>query len=217
MADRTLHKYTLGEELMSAISHGVGALLSIVGTVILVYYSAVSKNAWKIVSVSIYGVSLILLYTISTVYHSLKPGTGKKVLRILDHCFIYLLIFGTYAPYVLVSLHGTTGWILFGVNATAAIVGITLSAIDFKKFGKFAMVCYLAMGWVVIFGIIPLFKTLHWIGILLLFLGGAAYSVGAIIYGLGHKKKYMHSIWHFFVLAGTILHYFSILFYIVLA
>lgn len=216
MADRTLHKYTLGEELVSAISHGIGALLSIAGTIVLIYFAALSNDTWKIVSVCIYGASMIILYTVSTVYHSLAPSGGKKVMRILDHCVIYLLIAGTYTPFVLVTLRGLTGWLLFGINCTAAVVGITLTAIDFKKFGKFAMVCYLAMGWVVIFGIVPLIKTLSLWGLIFLLEGGIFYTVGAVLYGLGKKKRYIHSLWHFFVLAGTIFHYFSILLYVIM-
>lgn len=216
MADRTLHKYSLGEELVSAISHGVGALLSLAGTVVLIFFAASTNDTWKIVSVSIYGASMIILYTISTVYHSLKPNSGKKVMRILDHCVIYLLIFGTYTPFVLVTLRGWLGWLLFGINLAAAAVGTTLTAIDFKKFGKFAMVCYLAMGWVVVIGIVPLIKVLPLWGLIFLLAGGIFYTVGAVLYGLGKKKKYMHSLWHFFVLAGTIFQYFSILFYVIL-
>jgi len=212
----SLHKYTLGEELISSISHGFGALFAIIGTIILLYHSAVLSDSRKIVSSAIYGFSMIVLYIISTVYHSLARNRGKKVLRILDHCIIYILITGTYTPYCLVTLNGWLGFAMLGVLIAATIVGVTLSAIDFKKYGKFAMVCYLAMGWVAVFGIVKIYELLSFWGFFLLLLGGVFYTVGAILYGLGKRKKYIHSVWHFFVLAGTILQYFSILYYVII-
>jgi hemolysin III len=212
-----LHKYSLGEELISSISHGVGALLAIAALVVGVVLSVMYNNAWCVVSVSIYGSTLILLYTNSSIYHALRPNAGKKVFRVIDHCSIFFLIAGTYTPYTLVTLRGPLGWTLFGIVWGAAALGITLTAIDLKKFSKFSMVCYLVMSWDILFAIKPLLDHMAVGGLILLLAGGVFYTVGAVLYLIGKRKKYVHSVWHFFVLAGSILHYFSILLYVVLA
>ncbi len=208
-------KYTLGEELVSAISHGIGAGLSIAALVLCVVMSARHHNAYAVVSSAIYGASLIILYTMSTIYHSLIPCQGKRVLRVIDHCSIFLLIAGTYTPFALVALNGKTGWILFGVVWGVSIVGIALNAVNVEKFKAISMVAYLALGWVIIFNFRQLATAVPKNGIILLVAGGVAYTVGAVIYGIGSKVKYMHSIWHFFVLAGSILHFFAILLYVI--
>jgi hemolysin III len=212
-----LHKYSLGEELINSISHGVGALLAIAAMIVGIVFSVLYNNSWCVVSVTIYGSTLILLYTNSTLYHALKPNAGKKVFRVIDHCSIFLLIAGTYTPYTLVTLRGGLGWTLFGIVWAAAALGITLTAIDLKKFAKFSMVCYLAMSWDIIFAIKPLLAHMASGGLALLLIGGAFYTVGAVLYGIGRRKKYIHSVWHFFVIAGSVMHYFSILIYVVLA
>jgi len=212
-----LHKYSLGEELINSISHGVGALLAIAAMIVGIVFSVLYNNSWCVVSVTIYGSTLILLYTNSTLYHALKPNAGKKVFRVIDHCSIFLLIAGTYTPYTLVTLRGGLGWTLFGIVWAAAVLGITLTAIDLKKFAKFSMVCYLAMSWDIIFAIKPLLAHMASGGLALLLIGGAFYTVGAVLYGIGRRKKYIHSVWHFFVIAGSVMHYFSILIYVVLA
>lgn len=208
-------KYTLGEELISAISHGIGAGLGIAALVLCVVVSAKHHNAYAVVSSAIYGTSLILLYTMSTIYHALVPCKGKRVLRVIDHCSVFLLIAGTYTPFALVALNGATGWVLFGIVWGVSIIGITLNAIDVERFKVPSMVAYLAMGWVIILKLKDLLEVMPKNGIILLIAGGIAYTVGAIIYGIGSKVKYMHSVWHFFVLAGSILHFFSILFYVI--
>ena len=215
MSEITIPKYTLGEELMSSISHGVGALLSIAALVLCVVFSAIHGNPAAGVASALYGSSLVILYTMSCLYHALKPNKAKRVFRIFDHCSIFLLIAGTYTPYTLVTLAGTTGWILFGVIWGAAILGIVLNAIDLEKYSKISVACYLAMGWAVIFAIKPLIAALPTGGLIYLLLGGIAYSVGVILYALGSKRRYMHSIWHFFVLAGSILQFFSVFFYVI--
>ncbi len=212
-----LHKYSLAEELINAISHGVGALLAIAALVIGTALSVLYNNTWCIVSVIIYGSTLILLYTNSTIYHGLRPNAGKKVFRVIDHCSIFLLIAGTYTPYTLVTLRGSLGWTLFGIVWAAAILGITLTAIDLKKFAKFSMVCYLVMSWDIIFAIKPLLAHMAAGGLFFLLGGGAFYTVGAVLYLIGRHRKYIHSVWHFFVIGGSVMHYFSILFYVVLA
>jgi hemolysin III len=212
-----LHKYSLAEELINSISHGVGALLAIVALVIGIVLSVLYNNAWCIVSVIIYGSTLILLYTNSTIYHGLRPNAGKKVFRVIDHCSIFLLIAGTYTPYTLVTLRGGFGWTLFGIVWAAAVLGITLTVVDLKKFAKFSMVCYLVMSWDIIFAIKPLLAHMAAGGLIFLLAGGIFYTFGAVLYGIGRRKKYIHSVWHFFVIAGSVMHYFSILFYVVLA
>ena len=162
----------------------------------------------------VYGLSLIILYTMSCIYHALKPNQAKRVFRVIDHCSVFLLIAGTYTPFTLVTLHGSTGWLLFSVIWGAAIIGMLLNAIDLEKFSKISVVCYPAMGWAVVFAIRPLVAALATPGLILLVCGGVAYSLGVIVYALGSKIRYMHSIWHFFVLAGSILHFFAVYLYV---
>ena len=208
-------KYTLGEELVNSISHGVGAVLGIAGLCMCVVRSTMQHSIYGIVSSYIFGMSLVILYTMSCLYHSFKPNNAKRVMRIFDHCTIFLLIAGTYTPFTLISLRGSVGWSLFGVIWGAAVIGVVLNAIDMERFKRLSMVCYLAMGWAIIFAIKPLFVAVDVKGINLLVAGGIAYTVGAIIFGIGSKVKYMHSLWHFFVLAGSILHFLCIYMYVI--
>lgn len=208
-------KYTLGEEITNAIVHGVGALLSIAALVLCVVYSAIHNNPYAIVSSSIYGSTLIILYTISCLYHSLKVNNAKRIFRIIDHCSIYLLIAGTYTPYTLVTLNGPIGWITFGIIWGSAIIGIVLNAVALDKFKKFSMILYLAMGWMIIFSFKNLVANIARPGLYFLLGGGIIYTIGAIFYGLGKNKKYMHSVFHIFVLIASILQFFSIFFYVI--
>jgi len=208
-------KYTLGEEITNAILHGLGALLSIAALVLCVAFSAFHGNGYAVVSSCIYGSTLVILYMMSCLYHSFKINNTKRVFRIIDHCSIYLLIAGTYTPYTLVSLNGSLGWTMFGIIWGLAIFGIFLNAIDMNKYKVLSMILYLTMGWAVMFTFRPLLKAVPIGGIYLLLAGGIIYTIGAIFYGIGRKYKYMHSIWHFFVLTGSILHFFSILLYVV--
>lgn len=208
-------KYTLGEELMSAITHGVGALLSIAALVLCVVFSAIHGNVYAIVSSAIYGSTSIILYLMSTLYHSLKVNNAKRVFRIIDHCSIFLLIAGTYTPYALVALPKKLGWIIFGVEWLCAIIGIVLNSIDLKKFKVISMVLYLVMGWMILFSFKPLIDAMTKGGLILMLVGGILYTMGAIIYGIGKKVKYMHSIFHFFVLGASICFFFSIFFYVI--
>lgn len=208
--------YTVAEELINAISHGVGALLSIAGLVLCIVAAAKNGNAIGVVGSCIYGTTLIILYTMSTLYHSFKQGTKvKRVFRILDHCSIFLLIFGSYTPIVLSAVGGVLGWTMFGILLTLTIIGITFNAINLEKFKVFSIVCYLLMGWMVIFTLRPVIEAVTLRGMIFLAIGGILYTVGAIIYGVGKYKKYMHSIWHMFVLAGSIVQFFAILWYAV--
>lgn len=206
-------KYSLGEELINSISHGIGALLSIAALVLCVVTSAIHGNSTAVVASSIYGSTLIILYTMSTLYHSFKVNNAKRIFRIIDHCCIFLLISGTYTIYTLVVLGGAIGWTMFGIVWGATILGIVCNSINIDKFKPLSMILYLTMGWVIIFAFKPLVEKMDINGIVLLVAGGIAYTVGAIFYGIGKKKKFMHSIFHIFILIGSILHFFSIILY----
>ena len=209
-----LPKYTLSEELISAISHGLGAAFAIVVLVLSVIKAVSLESTVAVVSSCLYGAMMVLLYTMSTIYHSLKPNRAKKVFRVFDHCSIFLLIAGTYIPIVLVGMGGALGWVYFGIICAAAILGITFNAVSVERFKVFSMICYLAMGWVIVFAFMPLYHAVGIQGIIMLIAGGVVYSIGAILYGLGKDKKYFHSIWHFFVLGGSVLHFIMIYMYI---
>lgn len=203
-----LPSYTLSEEVMNAITHGVGVCFAIIGLVVLLV--SAPHNVLTMVSVSVFGVTMISLYTVSTLYHALGINKAKQVFRILDHCTIFLLIAGTYTPIALLCFGGTVGWVMFGIVWSVAAVGVVLNAIDLQRFKTFSMVCYIGLGWLVVFFFKPLIEHLDQTSIIYLIVGGVFYTVGAVLYHVGKKVKYMHSIWHFFVLAGTIFHYFVI-------
>ena len=217
----SIPSYTLTEELINSITHGVGSLLGIAALVLCVVLSVMHGNIWAVVSSAIYGSSLVILYTMSTIYHALKINMAKRVFRVIDHCSIYLLIAGTYTPYTLVALRNESvwglspGWILFGIVWGAAAMGITFNAINIKKFRIVSMITYIAMGWVIVLASAPLARVLDGVGIGLLLTGGVIYTVGALFYAFGKKHRYMHSLFHVFVLAGSILHFFSILLYVI--
>ena len=206
--------YTLGEELMNSISHGVGALFGIVTLVLCVVRAAQSGDPYRIVSGAIFGFTVLILYLMSCLYHALKVNKAKRVFRVIDHCTIFLLIAGTYTPYTLVSLRGSVGWWVFGVIWATAIVGIVLNAVSLKKFSKISVVLYLIMGWMIIIAYQPMVQAIPGGGMQLLVWGGVAYTVGAILYGVGSRKKYFHSIFHFFCMIGTALHFLSIYLYV---
>ncbi|MDO4963784.1 MAG: hemolysin III family protein [bacterium] len=208
-------KYTLSEELISAITHGIGAILSIVALVLCVTFSSIHNNVYAIVSSCIYGSMSIILYSISTIYHSLKVNNAKRVFRIIDHCSIYLLIAGTYTPYCLVALPTSLGWTLFGIIWACAVLGIVLNSIDLKKFKTFSMILYIVMGWMIIFSIKPLINSINIKGIYFMFTAGILYTVGSIFYGIGKRVKYMHSVFHIFVLLASVFFFFSIFLYII--
>ena len=204
LRDRILPKYTKGEEIFNMTSHIVGGVLGIVALVLCVVFAAVHGNGYGVVSGAIYGVTMVILYTMSSIYHGLNPKRkAKKVFQVLDHCSIYLLIAGSYTPFALCTLREYStalGWTIFGVIWFVAILGIILNSIDIKKFGVFSMICYLVMGWCIVFKINLLPELLGTAGFVLLLLGGLAYTIGAILYGLGKKHKYMHSVFHLFMI-----------------
>ncbi len=203
---------TLGEEIANAVSHGVGTLLAIAACVIVIVRSAFHSTAIGIVSACIYGGSLVLLYTFSSLYHSLTNKQAKYVFRVFDHCSIFLLILGTYTPICLWMLKGALGWVLFGVNAFCTVVGIILNSINLKRFQKISMVLYILMGWSVVMSMKEVFSLLSPAGMTFLVIGGLLYT-GGIAFYKAKKVKYMHFIWHLFVLGGSIMHYFFILFH----
>lgn len=210
----SIPKYTLGEELISSISHGVGAGFGIAALVLCIVKSCNPLDGYKLASSIVFGLTTTMLYLMSCLYHALKVNKAKRVFRVIDHCTIFLLIAGTYTPYTLITLHGTTGWLLFGIVWGVGILGIVLNAISLKRFAKLSLVCYIALGWVVLFASKQLVSNLEQSGLWLLLAGGIAYTVGAILYGIGAKKRYFHSVFHFFCLIGTALHFFSIYYYV---
>ena len=218
LRDRILPKYTKGEEIFNMTSHIVGAVLGIVATVLCVVFAAIHGNVYGVISGAIYGVTMIILYTMSSIYHGLNPKRySKRVFQVLDHCSIFLLIAGSYTPFALCTIRENdtaSGWVIFGVIWVVAILGIVLNSIDIKKFKVFSMVCYLLMGWCIVFKIGLLPKLLGTAGFVLLLLGGIAYTVGAILYAIGKKHKYMHSVFHLFILLGSLLQFFCILLYV---
>ena len=218
--DRRLPDYTRGEEIFNMVSHIVGGGFGVIALVTCVIMAALNGNVMGVVSGAIYGATMVTLYTMSSVYHGLKPNEGysigKKVMQILDHCTIFLLIAGTYTPIVLCTIreyNTALGWVIFGVQWGFAALGVTLNAIDLKKYSVFSMICYLVMGWCIIFTGIAILEALPQ-GFIWLLAGGISYTVGAVLYGIGSKIRYMHSIFHLFVVLGSILQYICILFYV---
>lgn len=215
LSDRILPSYTKGEEIFNMTSHIVGGVLGIVATVLCVIFAAIHNNSYGVVSGAIYGSTLIILYTMSSIYHGLSPRLfSKKVFQVLDHCTIFLLIAGCYTPIALCNIRVINpmgGWTIFGIIWGLAIIGIIFNSIDLKKFKTFSMICYLLMGWCIIFRADLLLKSMDITGVILLVLGGISYTIGSVLYGIGKKHKYIHSIFHLFILFGSFLQFFCIL------
>lgn len=207
--------YTLKEELINSISHGLGAIFGIVALILLVIKAAHSKKIISVVCASIFGTSIILLYTLSCIYHALSKNLkGKKVLRVIDHCNVFLLVYGTYLPVTLIAVGGRLGWILFSLVTIVTIIGIVLSSINVDKYEKLEVCCHLFNGWSILLGIKQMLQHIGTIPVLLMLIGGVIYSLGVILYHLGSSKKYMHSVFHFFCIAGTIFHFIAIYVYV---
>ena len=205
--------YSKEEELFNSISHGIGALLSIAGLVLMVVKA---HNPLPEVTVSLFGATMIVLYTMSCIYHALSKNLeGKKILRIIDHCNVYLLVFGTYIPFVLLGVGGKLGWVLFGIVSFVTTLGIVLTCISIDKFQILEVICHLINGWSILIGIPKLLITIGSKGLFFLILGGIFYTVGSILYGVGSHKKYMHCVFHVFCLIGSFFHFFSIYFYLI--
>ena len=209
-----MQRSSFAEEVAHAITHGIGLLLSIAALVILVVFASLRGDAWHVVSVSIYGTTLILLYAASTVYHSLRPSRAKEVLRLLDHAAIYLLIAGTYTPFMLVNLRGGWGWSLFGVVWGLAALGVAFETVATQRWRTLSVVLYVGLGWLVAIAVKPLLNAVETGGLILIALGGLAYTGGVVFYRW-RELPYNHAVWHVFVLVGSACHFFAILFYVI--
>ncbi len=215
--ERKLPSYTRGEEIMNMVTHIVGGAVGIAVLVFGVILSALHHNVWGIVGTSIYGATMIWLYTMSSVYHGLLPGRAKKIMQVLDHCTIYALIAGTYTPILFVAIrpvYPVLAWVCFGLEWGLLALTTTLTAIDLRKYRVFSMICYIFMGWLIIFVAPQAIEAIGLKGFWWLLAGGIAYTVGAILYGIGSKRPWFHSIFHLFVLLGSILQAVSILWYV---
>ena len=202
--------YHLREEIAHSIIHGIGAILAIAGLVILIVNAATFGSARHIVSCSIFGAALVLLYSASTLYHGIQHPKAKKVLRTIDHSSIYLLIAGTYTPFTLVNMQGIWGWSLFGIIWLTAFLGIVLQFSPLRRFSSIRLILYVAMGWAALVAIKPLSASVPMSALTLIVAGGLSYTVGIVFY-LWHRLPYHHAIWHVFVLSGSVLHYIAVL------
>ncbi len=203
-----------GEEIANSITHGIGIVLAIAGLGVLTASAGIHGNAWHMVGVSVFGGMLILMYTASTLYHSVRNPRAKTILQVLDHCTIFLLIAGTYTPFTLVTLRGPWGWSLFGVIWGLAVLGIVFELTPLRRYRAVSMGLYLAMGWALVAAIKPMVAGIAPGGLMLLLAGGLSYTAGISFYVL-RKLRYHHAIWHLFVLAGSTLHFFAVLFYVI--
>ena len=214
LGDRVLPVYTKGEEIFNMVSHIVGASFGLIVTIICVTVAIMHNNGYGIVSAIIYGISMMVLYIMSSLYHGLRANsTAKKVFQIIDHCTIFVLIAGSYTPFTLVTFREydpILGWSMFAFIWGMAILGIVLNAIDLKRYKIFSMICYLAMGWCIIFKVSILPGLLGIPAFVLLVAGGVVYTIGAIFYGLGRNHKYMHSIFHLLIVLASILQFLCI-------
>ncbi len=217
LIDRKMPDYTRGEELFNMISHIAGGVFGVFALVVCVVLSAAKGNVWGVVSSSIYGASLIALYCMSSIYHGLPINMGKRVMQVLDHCTIYFLIGGTYTPILLCSIrpnHPAWAWTIFGIVWGISIFATVFTAIDLHKYSGLSMACYIGIGWCIIIAIKPTLDSLPLTAFFWILMGGIAYTVGAILYGLGRSHRYMHSVFHIFVLLGSILQFLAIYFYV---
>ncbi|ANA83203.1 hemolysin D [Paenibacillus glucanolyticus] len=207
------YTYPRREEIANAITHGIGAALSVAALVLLIVFSSLKGTAWHIVSFTIYGSTMLLLYLSSTLVHGLRDGKAKDFFEFMDHSSIYLFIAGTYTPFLLVAIRGTLGWSLFGIVWGVALFGVIFKAFFVKKFLFLSTIFYIAMGWLIVIAWNPLTAVVAPQGMNLLALGGVLYTLGTIFY-VWRGFPYHHAIWHLFVLAGSILHFFAILIYL---
>lgn len=212
---QTYRSWEIWEELANALTHGIGLLLSVIGLIWMISLAAVTEDAWKLASSVVFGVSLILLYLSSTLYHSFRKPTTKQVLRTLDHCAIYVLIAGSYTPFVLVTLQGAWGWSLFATVWTLAFIGIIFKICFTGRFRLLSTLFYVSMGWLVLVAIQPLSQALPEGGLYWVMLGGALYTFGAVIYAL-KRPLFHHAFWHLCVMGGSFCHYLAILHYVIL-
>ncbi len=219
LIDRKMPSYTKGEEIFNMTSHIVGGALGILAIVLCAVFAGMKGDVYGVVSGCIFGATMLVLYTSSSIYHGLKPDKfSKRVFQVIDHCTIFILIAGTYTPIALCTMrevNTAVGWTLFGVIWGLAIIGIIFNSIDLKKYKKFSMICYLVMGWLIVVKMGTLIDSVGMIGFWYLLSGGIAYTIGAVCYGLT-KRKWMHSVFHVFCIIGSVLHFLFILFYVIL-
>lgn len=206
----TVKNYTVGEEIANAITHGVGALLGVAALIILVWYALTAGTVWHLVSGVIYGSSLILLYMASTLYHAITNMRAKRILQLMDHAAIFILIAGTYTPFLLVNLRGPWGWSLFAVIWTIAIAGVFLETMKKKRIKWLSLTLYLGLGWMAVIAVKPMLELVNSTALWLLLAGGLSYTLGVVFY-VWKSMRYHHAIWHLFVLGGSVLHFFSVL------
>lgn len=215
---RALPEYTKGEEIFNMTSHIAGGGLGIVMAVLCVVFSVLHRDVWATVGSAIYGVTLILLYTASSIYHGLHGNLAKKVFQVIDHCTIYFLIAGTYTPILFCSIRRHSpfwGWLIFGVVWGLCFFAATMTAIDLRKYRVLSMICYIGMGWCIVFAAKTAIEAIPLPGLVWLLAGGIAYTVGAVLYGLGKKIRYMHSVFHLFVILGSVFQFICVFFYII--
>lgn len=206
----TVRFQTTREEIANAITHGLGALLAIAALVLLIVFAAIKGTAWHVVSFSLFGATLVLLYTASTLYHSLTHKAAKNLFNKFDHMAIYLLIAGTYTPFCLVALRGWIGWTLFGIVWGSAILGVVMKAFHTGKKQLLSTLLYIIMGWVVLLAIQPLYHAISYNSFMLLIAGGVSYTLGTIFF-IKDNIRFFHSVWHLFVLGGSVMHFFSVM------
>ena len=214
---RMLPQYSHGEEIMNMVTHIAGGGLGLLGTVFCIVTAVISGSTLRTVCTAVYGCTILLVYTMSSVYHGLPRGKGKAILQVLDHCSIYFLIAGTYTPIVLCAIapkYPGIGWGLFALQWTLTALSVTLTAIDLHRYRIFSKICYIAMGWSIIFFLPQALDALGNIGFGFLLAGGIAYSIGAVLFGLGKRYKWMHSIFHIFVILGTMLQMVTVAFFL---
>ena len=217
LAEREFLDYTKGEEIFNMVTHIVGAAIAIAITVLCIVMGASHHNPWAVVSAAIYGSTMIIMFTVSSIYHGLHKNMGKQVMRVIDHCDIYFLIAGTYTPIVLTVLrpaYPVLAWTIFGIEWACCFFAATLKAIDVDRYNIFTFILYVTMGWAIIFAVKPVIEVMTWNGFLWILLGGLSFTSGAILYALGEKVRYFHSIFHIFVIGGCLLQFFGILFYV---
>ena len=217
LTDRLLPNYTRAEEIFHMVSHIAGGVFAFVALLACVIKASLGGNAIAIVTSVVYGITMIVLYCMSSIYHGLKPSLGKKVLQVLDHCSIYFMIAGTYTPILLVAmrpLYPVLTWCIFGAEWALTALAVTLTAIDLKQYRVFSMVCYILMGWGIMLFFPYAMRALTNGGFWLLLAGGISYTLGAVLYGIGSKKRWFHGMFHVFVLIGSILHFLAIFLYV---
>ena len=217
LRDRLLPDYTQGEEIMNMVTHIVGGAVAVIALVLCTLRALLRGDGWDITGVLVYSISMLSLYTMSSIYHGMHSGTAKKVLQVLDHCTIYFLIAGTYTPIVLSAfrpVYPAIAWGLLVFQWVLTAIAVTLTAIDLKKYNIFSMICYIGMGWAVLPFMDKALQLLTMPGFILLLGGGIAYTVGAILYGIGSKKRWFHSVFHIFVVLGSLLQFLCIYLYV---